>query len=141
MGHFIDITGNRFGRWRVLAVHPERDRWEGRGRRYTAIRWLCRCDCGTTRVVLGNSLRMGKSKGCGCGPREKIKKVLTKHGLYKSRAYRIWQNMQSRCFNPNASSYDYYGGRGITVCEDWRDFRNFFADMLNPPPNLSIESM
>jgi hypothetical protein len=59
--------------------------------------------------------------------------------MSKTRAYHCWQNLLQRCFNPKNDRYHYYGGRGITVCEDWRRFENFYADMLDPPPGLSID--
>lgn len=62
-----------------------------------------------------------------------------KHGKRHSREYAIWCGILSRCLNPNAKAYPDYGGRGITVCEPWRDFRNFFADMGACPPGFSIE--
>lgn len=139
----IDISGQRFGRWRVLALHPERQR--------SKVRWACRCDCGTERIVLGNSLRRGASHSCGClkreFSRERLIKRNTKHGLRNTRAYRICAGMLQRCLNPNNQAYRYYGGREppelpITVCERWqgeRGFENFFADMGHPPPGMTLE--
>jgi len=121
------FIGKRFGRWTVLAEHPER----GRGRH-----WLCRCDCGTERTVRENNLRYGSSKSCGCCvARERN----TKHGMSRSRAYSIWIALKQRCLNPEATNYANYGGRGITVCERWLAFENFYADMGDPPPGLSID--
>jgi hypothetical protein len=124
----IDITGKTFGCWVVLARHPER--YRGRAR------WLCRCGCGVERVVLGTSLRRGISKSCrGCG--------LQKHGHCRkgrqTRVYQAWHSMLQRCCNPANRSYANYGGRGICVCERWRSFVNFLADMGEPPPGLSID--
>jgi hypothetical protein len=61
--------------------------------------------------------------------------------MSSSRAYSIWENMLQRCFNPHSTGYSYYGGRGVSVCEDWRSFENFYADMLDPPVCPSIASM
>jgi hypothetical protein len=61
------------------------------------------------------------------------------HGMSKARAFCCWANMLQRCLNPNHPGYDNYGGRGITVCEDWLCFENFYADMGDPPPGLSID--
>ena len=135
MSKLIDLTGKRFGRWTVLAMHPERYCWKG-GR---AALWLCRCDCGTERVVFGTSLRLGKSKSCGSLSRELARKRLTKHGMYKTRAYSCLASMLDCCFNPNNAGYCYYGGRGIAVCEDWPSFENFYADMGDPPPGMSLD--
>ena len=62
-----------------------------------------------------------------------------RHGKSSSRAYTAWNNMKRRCFNPNHPSYENYGGRGITVCRRWLDFRNFYEDMGDPPANVSLE--
>jgi hypothetical protein len=131
----IDIAGKRFGRWTVLAIHPERYRFA----HGCAALWLCRCDCGTERVVLGTCLRAGGSTNCGCVRREKLIRHNTKHGLSNSRAYHCWEAIQQRCLNPNSRAYPDYGGRGITVCDDWRNFENFHADMGDAPPGLSID--
>jgi len=129
-----DLTGKRFGRWRVIALHPERKRYTGRSGSFTL--WACRCACGTKRIVWGDDLRQGKSASCGCIARE----LSTKHGRHNSSAYRSWCAMKSRCFNPGHMSYPHYGGRGITVCEEWReDFLAFYADMGDPPPGMSLD--
>src|SRR6516165_5248847 len=123
----IDLTGKRFGRWTVLALHPKRYR------RWYPL-WLCRCSCPdrTQRLVLGFSLRQGKSRSCGCVRREKFIRHVTKHGLSHSRPYHCWENMKQRCFNPNSANYAYYGGRDdvpITVCDEYCDFPNWYADI------------
>jgi len=130
----VDLTGQRFGRWQVLALHPERKR-QGR---YYAI-WLCRCDCGSEGIVVASKLRSGWSKSCGCLRRETTVKRNTKHGLSHTRAYQVWRNMKVRCFNPRYRDYSCYGGRGITVCERWLILENFYADMGDPPPGMSLD--
>ena len=128
-GGFIDLTGRQFGRWHVIASLPERQRSRGRA----FILWLCRCDCGSERIVRGSNLQSGCSKSCGC--------LNAKHGQSRprSRAYQCWGNMKSRCFNPRCISYPWYGDRGITVCERWLIFENFYADMGDPPPGMSLD--
>jgi hypothetical protein len=131
MTRLIDITGRKFDRWKVLGLHPER-------RCYASgclALWHCICRCGTERLVLGIALRAGRSKSCGCFRRE----GRPKHGLCNTRAYRIWSGMRQRCLNPNQPGFCNYGGRGIIVCEQWLEFANFYADMGDPPPGLSID--
>ena len=127
----IDLTGMKFGRWTVLALHPKRTRLR------RAI-FLCRCDCGSEHLVQGASLRGGWSQSCGCVAQE----LKTKHGQAKgnrTRVYVCWANMRQRCSNPNNIGYSNYGGRGITVCERWQTFENFLADMGHPPRGKSLD--
>jgi len=135
MPQLIDMTGRRCGRWKVLSIHPERYRRAG----WTSPLWVCRCECGTTRVVLRSLLRNGGSKSCGCLRLEKN----TKHGHARrgklTRAYTIWLGMLQRCLNPKNPKYDNYGARGICVCERWLKFENFYADMGEPPTGMSID--
>jgi hypothetical protein len=131
----IDLTGRRVGHWTVLAIHQERRR--RRNKPY--ILWRCRCDCGVERLVLGGNLHSGQSTSCGCVRREKLAQWSTKHGLRWTRTYAIWCAMLQRCFNPADKRYRDYGGRGIKVCADWRTFNNFYADMGEAPPGLSLD--
>jgi len=136
MGKLVDLIGKRFGRWRVLEPYSKRYR----SGRTCLVLWLCRCDCGTKRVVIGTNLRAGKSTGCGCIRGERRTTHGHTRGRKQTRAYRIWNGMRQRCFNPNNPAYADYGGRGITVCENWRDdFESFFADMLDPPLGLTLD--
>ncbi len=120
MGYPVtDRTGQRFGRLVVIGrADPPSD---NRGN----ARWHCRCDCGNETEVLGYKLIAGDTASCGCLRRELVRAAHTTHGQTGSRLYRIWGNMHSRCENPHSSHYDYYGGRGISVCEEWHDFVNF----------------
>jgi hypothetical protein len=139
MAHIINIVGRRYGRWRVISLHPARDRGG-------SALWDCLCRCGETGIVCGYSLRRGESRSCGCLAREQKRKRLTTHGMTKSRAYRCWQAMLQRCLNPRCPAYPNYGGRGISVCDRWRfgedgksGFEIFFADMGVPPDGLSLD--
>lgn len=118
MATSIDLTGQRFGRLTVL----------GRVWRLnnTNTFWLCRCDCGTLRIVLSNDLRVGKTKSCGCLNKENITTNGLTHGMTYSKLYRIWKAMKERCQNPNHKFHSYYGGRGIIVCEEWQKFEPFY---------------
>lgn len=91
--------------------------------------WLCKCDCGCTKQVSLSNLRSGSTKACGC-----LRGRAIKHGLYYAAEYRVWTHLVQRCTNPKNTSYQNYGGRGIKVCERWREsFVNFFSDMGSRP--------
>jgi pentatricopeptide repeat protein len=142
MGRLIDLNGRKLGRWMVLAIHPKRVRY-GRARRAVSALWRCRCSCGVERLVHGTNLRQGLSLSCGCLSREKVKERSTKHGHARrgnvTRAYSCWVRMKQRCFNPNQKDYPNYGARGISVCERWLEFANFYEDMGDPPPGLTLD--
>ena len=117
----VDLTGKRFGRWTVLEL-AEIKRY---GKNYHYY-WRCRCDCGAERLVDKTSLTAGKSRSCGCLNREKPSSRAT-HGMSSTSVYHAWHTMKQRCFDPNCKAYPLYGGRGITVCDEWRDdFQAFF---------------
>lgn len=98
--------------------------------------FLCRCSCGEVRNVQRGSLQNGNSKTCG----HLIVESATKHGMYKTRAYKAWTQMKTRCLNPEHDQYSDYGGRGITVCERWKNsFELFYADMGDPPLGKSLD--
>jgi hypothetical protein len=137
MGHStkkIEVeVGSRFHR---LVVLKEVDRLSGVPRR----RFLCRCDCGELLAAPLDSLRTGNTKSCGCLKMDKILARSTSHGLRHHPAYHSWNAMMGRCFNPKNRGYRRYGGRGITVCERWRDVRLFIADMgESHSPGLTLE--
>lgn len=126
MGKFIDLTGQKFGRLTVLEC-------SGRNKHGSAI-WLCRCACGNGKVIHGGSLRNGSSKTCGCSHSELATQLNLVHGKHGTPEYRAWKAMITRCTNPNAANYSYYGGKDVCVCERWRhSFENFYADMGQKP--------
>lgn len=111
MGKLIDLTGQRFGRWIVIG------KAKNIGKR-TA--WLCKCECGETRPVKTDLLRRGESKSCGCIRKEKLIAYSTTHGGSKTHLYAIWNSMCGRCHVESSSAYPRYGGRGVSVCDEWR---------------------
>lgn len=114
----VDLTGQRFGRYAVLK-RVQNDK-------HNNAVWLCRCDCGKEKEVVGSALRKGVTLSCGCLHRDEMKKRQTTHGMSRARIRGIWNHMIQRCMNPNDQAYGYYGGRGILVCEEWRnDFTSF----------------
>ena len=133
MGAAVDLTGQRFVRWLVIA----------RGEPLTKDRrptWLCKCDCGTEKTVLGASLKNGDSKSCGCFSTDKLRALSTTHGMTLTPEHISWKAMMARCRNENRKDYPEYGGRGIVVCERWLKFENFFADMgPKPSPGHSLD--
>lgn len=123
-----DLTGERFGRWTVLAFA---------GVIGGATRWICRCDCGTQRnEVRQNGLVKGTSASCGCLNRERSSKKHRTHGQSKAVEFSNWWSAIDRCTNEKNGSYPNYGGKGITVCERWRLFENFKSDMPPRPSKL-----
>jgi hypothetical protein len=132
---FRDLTNERFGR---LVVIKESSRGSNRRRR-----WLCRCDCGTTKVIGSGPLTQtcNPTRSCGCLRVENVVKAVHKHGLYKSPEYAVWEGIVQRCTNPNSTYYADYGGRGISMCPRWREsFADFYADMgTRPTPKHTNE--
>lgn len=126
----LQLVGETFGRLTVLS------RAESQGMRTF---WNCRCDCGNVLSVSGNLLKRGHTKSCGCLASELFKTRSTTHGKSGTREFRIWSAMHTRCKNKNSTGYANYGGRGISVCERWASFDNFYSDMGESPPNFSIE--
>lgn len=134
----IDLTGMKYGRLTVV----EFDRLQNH-----KTYWKCVCDCGLTVIVTGNNLRSGNTSSCGCLRRENTQKMgldHRKHGeshSHLTRLYTIWCGMRQRCSNPNRSAYKYYGGKGVSVCEEWQDYSAFKAWAIGNgyADNLSID--
>lgn len=122
----IDRTGEIHGRLQVICRSPDHAR----------AYWVCVCDCGKSTTVRGDHLKEGRVQSCGC-IKEEQRFV---HGMSNTPTYKSWQAMKDRCGNPrNVQSKD-YAGRGITVCKEWLEsFDNFFADMGEMPPGLTLD--
>lgn len=141
MGQFIDITGKRYGRLVVIG-RSENDKRK-------KIHWMCQCDCGRVTNVVAYSLNAGLTKSCGCIASENMLSIQPKgweastiHDSYRTRLFKTWINMIDRCYNPNNKGYHRYGGRGITICDEWRhDFAAFrdWALMNGYKDDLTID--
>lgn len=140
MAKLIDMTGRRFGRLTVMFRSGTYAPPCGKGK--SAV-WRCICDCGKTLDIDGASLRSGHTKSCGClhdersAQRSSIaaqasKAALITHGDCsdgkRSRLYRIWCAMITRTTNPNTAAWKNYGGRGITVCDEWKENYSAFKE-------------
>ena len=127
MPKLIDITNQKFGRLTVIEPAARPDTAKTTHHKH----WLCRCTCGREKVVDGSSLRRGITKSCGCLVRERTIEVSTKHGMSKTRLYGILADMRQRCNNHNNKSYEYYGAKGIKVCDEWLDKKSGFKNFYN----------
>ena len=110
--------------------------------KHPRFKWICKCDCGNTTNVCTRDLKSGKVASCGCYRREHTRKFARTHGLSHTRLYEIRTKMIARCYNPKTTYYYNYGGRGITVCDEWLEsFENFkaWADKSGYADNLTIE--
>jgi len=114
-----DLIGLTFGKLRVSKRH-------GTSKSKKAL-WKCECECGGFTIVTTQDLKSGHTKSCGCLSVEATKSRSLKHGLSTNNLFFAWNSMKERCFNPNNKSYANYGGRGIRVCEEWKeDFQTFY---------------
>ena len=121
MDKFINLTGQQFGRLTVIK-RVENDKNRG-------TQWLCQCNCQnkTKKIIRGSSLRNGQTQSCGCLHTEMLVNRNKTHNLSKSRLYKILYAMKNRCYYPKDKCYNCYGGRGITVCDEWlHDFQAFY---------------
>lgn len=126
--NYIDLTGQRFGKLVVIGRAPNGNCGQ--------TRWMCECDCGNLTSATSQHLRAGNTKSCGCGKAkftaEFNRATKTSHGgashTNRSRLYKIYTGMKSRCFQKHSRAYKDYGGRGITICNEWlgeHGFENF----------------
>lgn len=133
MPKLIDLTGQKFGRLTVIERYGVRDGHAA---------WMCECECGNRTVVNGRWLRAGRTTSCGCYHKEMLSERSTSHGMTNSRLYRIWHNMKNRCFYSGDKHFSDYGGRGITVCDEWKNSFEAFHDWAMPngyADNLTID--
>lgn len=124
--NFEDLTTRRFGRLVVIELAPKRH----------AVMWLCRCDCGQTKVVAAAVLKRGDSRSCGCFRSENSTRVGFTRGRHygcKTPEYASWHGARNRCRNENSKDYKNYGGRGIIFDPRWDKFETFLIDMGKKP--------
>lgn len=102
--------------------------------------YLWQCSCGNVTTTSLASVLSGHTKSCGCLRSEMVKHRFTKHGMYDAQVYSCWEGVVQRCTNVNHKNYPHYGGRGIKVCDRWRNsFENFYADMGDMPPDMTLD--
>lgn len=116
-----DLTGKRFGRLTVL--YRSQDNIAPSG--YKTVMWQCKCDCGKDVIVRGKCLSDGTTKSCGCFAKELMSQRMSKHSGFGTRLYAVWNSMRQRCNNPKNRAYPNYGGRGVSICDEWDDFAAF----------------
>ena len=104
--------------------------------------WLFKCDCGNEKNINVSNVRNETTMSCGCLGKERRMKAIKNrktHRMSNTKIYTTWERMKARCLNKNYHNYKDYGGRGITVCDEWMEFENFYKDMGNKPEGKSID--
>ncbi len=131
-------VGQVFGRLQIVGMLRTMGSREAPG----TLVCLCRCQCGGTANIIGPSIAGGKTRSCGCIRREVSRAsrvALTTHGMVNTPTWLSWRSMWTRCGNPNATDYELYGGRGVSVCQQWESFETFYRDMGARPPGKSLD--
>lgn len=121
--NFRDLSGKQVGH--LLVLKRVEDKCLASGIR--KAQYLCLCDCGKTKKIIGESLARGTTKSCGCHRGDPLIRYSTKHGHRYERIYSIYCDMKKRCYNQKCIGYKNYGGKGITICDEWlNDFESFY---------------
>ena len=130
----LDLQRQQYGSLTVIERTDSRD---GSG----SVIWKCKCSCGRLHSASTRMLRSGGVQSCGCVTVNflKTQKPRHRHGKAGTAIYAIWNSMKQRCLNPNSHAYADYGGRGISVCDRWLVFDNFYEDMGDKPSGLTLE--
>lgn len=116
----LNLTGERFGKLVVIKTAGKT--------KNGAYLWQCKCDCGNEIIANVGNLKNGHTKSCGCLRVDRCKTNFTKHGLEHTRLYGIWSDMRLRCYDEKNIAYHRYGGRGITICDEWKNDVKAFYD-------------
>ena len=124
------IVGQKFNHLTILRRLPKAEEAKHR-----LGKVLAQCDCGSIKEYFLTNIKIGNSRSCGCPQFRPTKK----HPEAGGREYKVWSNMKQRCLNENNAYYPMYGGRGITVCDRWKKFENFYSDMGECPEGLTLE--
>jgi len=135
MAKHENLVGNKYGQLTVIKEVGFTTHLVTR-----QMQWECLCDCGGTKITTSAALKTNHTRSCGClhakTCTEKAKTLNYRHGKSNSSAYRTWSQMVGRCKN---NRDPLYGGRGITFCDEWSVFENFYADMGDPPIGMSMD--
>lgn len=127
----------RFGS--LVAISPTKERNRGN------VIWICKCDCGNEFKTTSVSLTSGRTISCGCVRRKKASENAKSgnnrrtHGMRGTKIYYVWCQMKQRCFNPKHKYYENWGGRGITVCDEWKNDFQAFYDYVSQLPHFREE--
>lgn len=131
MAKLIDLTGKRFGMLTVIELAEKKVFPSGQ----TQTQWKCKCDCGKEVIVLSRNLKTGNTQSCGCYAIA----CRTHHNKWGSKVYKCWDNMRERCYNTHIEAYKPWWGRGIKVCEEWRNSFDAFYEYVSKLPHFGEE--
>jgi len=123
--------GQKFGRLTVIKLDHKKEYINPKGIKSKYEYYLCKCDCGNYKLVNKYSLKRKQIISCGCFREKNFLHIINKHNLSRTKIYTTWQNMKHRCYNKNFPQYKDYGGRGITICQEWLDKENGFMNFYN----------
>lgn len=124
-----DNVGKRFGK--IYTKEIIREKWK-------KPKYLCVCDCGKEKLIDSGSVKRG-ADSCGCFTSQKITNSNRVHGMSRTKIHSIWKAMKQRCLNPKNQRYKDYGGRGISICDRWLDFQNFYEDVGDYPIGMTLD--
>ena len=119
----IDITGNRYGRLTVLGYAYTKEK---------KAYWTCQCDCGSVVIKQSALIRYGHTRSCGCLHKDQLSEMSRRYNIIAPRRlYQVWHGMLDRCENEKARYFYNYGGRGISICDEWHDYEKFASWALS----------